>query len=207
MKTKLGPKLEKLFELIPNGYEVIWDTCCDHGKLGLACLEKEKAKKVIFVDQVPGIMKALEAKLTKIGELSPNRHELQTIPAQKIQLEKKKNLICICGVGGEETIDIIKNLRGEFDLLLSPQYHLFEVRRFLNDLGFKLIKEELCFEGKFGRELLFVSKSAVENIDPIGRELFDLTNEKHLSYVNGIIEHLKKIKSDEALSFYQKIIP
>ncbi len=205
MKTKLGPKLESLFKLIPMNYDVIWDTCCDHGHLGLACLENNKAGKVIFVDQVPKIIEELSLKLDKIAGLSRERYELQSIPAQEIILENKNNLVCISGVGGEEVIVIIKNLNGKFDLHISPQYHLFEVRRFLNDIGFKMIKEELRFEGKFGRELLYLSKDGPFKIDPIGKDLFDLKDERHLNYIKGITQHLKRIKDNDALAYYEAL--
>lgn len=205
MKTKLGPKLQNVLDMIPDEYDLIWDTCCDHGNLGLACLELKKAPKVIFVDQVTSIIKNLRERLRGIPELSSEVYELQVLPAQKLKLAGGKELVCICGVGGEVTIDIIKKLDGDFDLLLSPQYHLFEVRRFLKDLGFKLREERLVFEGKFGRELLYVSRDAEQEINPIGKDLFNMSLDNHRHYLEGLVKHLEKTNS-EALGLYREII-
>lgn len=213
MKTKLGPKLQKIFELITPEYSEVWDTCCDHGKLGMAVLESNKSNVVHFVDQVPSIINELENKLLNIASLTRERYKLHGCPAENLQVSSSgKTLICICGVGGEVVIKIMQSLLKNNDLahcdfLLSPQYHLFEVRRFLKEKGFNLKKEELSFEGKFGRELLLVSLSEGEEIDPIGSKLFDSSDERHQNYLKNIVSHLEK-KGDAALALehYKKIL-
>lgn len=203
MKTKLGPKLQALYKIVSQSYEVIWDTCCDHGNLGLAFIESNKAKKVNFVDQVPVIMEKLRKRLDLIPGFEKSRYELHTKAAQELKTGPQ-DLLCICGVGGEVVIEILKSLKPECDLLLSPQYHLFEVRRFLNDIGYKVLKEELVFEGKFGREIFYLSKDKGKSIDPIGAGLFDLSKKDHVDYLKGIISHLeKKADNPMALELYK----
>ena len=205
----MNQKLESLYQLVDDSYELIVDTCCDHGKLGKAFL---KQSPVLFVDQVPSIMKKLQEKL----ELSPyDNFQLKTAKAQDLRFETSKNLICIAGIGGVELISILDSLLKNNDLtkshfLLSPQYHIFEVRRFLISKGFKKIKEEIIFEGKEGRrgmELFYLSLEKGDEIDPIGGNLFDPKDSKNKDYFFRILNHLKKKEPDsEAFELYQKLL-
>ncbi len=205
----MNKKLRTLLNLVDRPYELIVDTCCDHGKLGKAFLP---SSKVLFVDQVPSIMKDLKRNL----EASPFQNfELKTLSAQDLEFTTKRNLICIAGIGGMELISILesllkKNDLSQSDFLLSPQYHIFEVRRFLNENGFKKIKEEIIFEGKEdkrGRELFYLSLDKGDPIKPIGENLFDPLNEKNREYFLAIYNHLKK-KSPDSTEFklYQKLL-
>jgi tRNA (adenine22-N1)-methyltransferase len=205
----VNKKLRTLLNMVDRSYELIVDTCCDHGKLGIAFLP---SNKVLFVDQVPSIMKDLKRNLEASHH---ENYELKTLKAQDLEFSTKKNLICIAGIGGMELISILdsllkKNDLSQSDFLLSPQYHLFEVRRFLADNGFKKIREEIIFEGKEdkrGRELFYLSLSKGEPIEPIGENLFDPTDEKNKEYFLAIYHHLKK-KSPESEEFklYQKLL-
>jgi tRNA (adenine22-N1)-methyltransferase len=187
----MNNKLKSLYSLADESYDLVVDTCCDHGKLGMAFLNNFP---VLFVDQVPNIMKKLQNTL----ELGPfENYSLVTSRAQDLELAPNKNLICIAGIGGVELISIMDSLIKRCDLtkshfLLSPQYHLYEVRRFLIDNGFKRIKEELAFDGRRGRELFYVSFDSGEEIDPIGENLFNPEDELNHNYFKEIYEHLRK---------------
>lgn len=187
----MNQKLQGLFELVDQPYDLVVDTCCDHGQLGMAFLEK---MPVLFVDQVPKIMKKLKVKLEKT---SFDNYNLVTSKAQDLELPPNKNLICIAGIGGVELINILEALLKKGGLekshfLLSPQYQLFEVRRFLIENGFKKIKEDLAFDGRKGRELFYASLKEGDEIDPIGTNLFDPSCELNYEYFKGIYEHLRK---------------
>ena len=210
MKSKLKVKLTSLFDLISSEYIDVWDTCCDHGQLGLAFLETSKSK-VYFVDQVESITKKLKLRLNSIPELDDKNYEILCCEAQIIKIEKHKTLICISGVGGEVVIQIIKELAkhndlSDCDFLLSPQYQLFEVRSFLRENNFKRLNEGLVFEGKWGRELLLVRQGSGEEIDEIGKSLFDTKNQLHLDYLNGIISHLENKKNLKVAKKYMSIL-
>jgi tRNA (adenine22-N1)-methyltransferase len=201
----MNNKLKSLYSLADESYDLVVDTCCDHGLLGMAFLNNFP---VLFVDQVPSIMKNLK----QVLEAGPfDNFELKTLKAQELILKPQKNLICIAGVGGEELISILESLLKENDLtqshfLLSPQYHLFEVRRFLISKGFKKIKEDIVFEKNKGRELFYLSLEKGEEIDPIGKNLFDSSNEESKDYFRGILNHLKKKEPNGvATDLYQKL--
>lgn len=201
MKTKL----QSLYKLADESYDLVIDTCCDHGKLGMAFLNDFP---VLFVDQVPSIMKNLERILVRTPH---DNYKLETKKAQDLVLAPNKNLVCIAGIGGIQLISILESLLKNNDLkkshfLLSPQYQLFEVRRFLIAQGFKKIKEELIFEKGKGRELFYLSLESGEEICPIGENLFDPEDQESRAYFQSILNHLlKKEPEGEPTKLYQKL--
>ncbi len=205
MKTRL----KYITDLIEKDYEQIWDTCCDHGKLGISLLKNSSVKTVHFVDCVPGIIDKLKLKLSKLGLLESSRVKVHLKMAEEIHLENDSSLICICGVGGETAIDIVRgllknnNLFGH-DILFSVQYRTPELRMFLKDYGFRVQKEILCFEGKWAHEIIRVSINNGDEIDLIGSGMFNLDDEKHLSYIKKTIKHYTK--KNNTGSEYQKVL-
>ena len=215
MKTKLGIRLSSIFNMIEGANHNIWDLCCDHGKLGLALLESHKASKVVFVDQVSSIMDDLSRKIQKIKDLSPKRYELLTLSAEKIQLEDQ-SLICLCGIGGDVAQTIMAGIIANNDcrnhqFLISAQYHMYDFRKFLISHDFKVLNEELVFEGKWGYELLLVQQGNGKQVDPIGRGLYDEHSQKNRKYFVNIINHYKRrLNQDkshaEALELYEDLV-
>jgi tRNA (adenine22-N1)-methyltransferase len=212
MKTRL----EVITSLLGNDYKEIWDTCCDHGKLGISILQNTQIPKVHFVDCVPEIIDRLRVKLDRMSLIESKRLELHCKMAEDIKVSDKRSLICICGVGGVTAIDIItgllkNNQLNKHDLLLSVQYKTPRLRRFLNINGFKVIKEVLCFEGKWGHEIIKISKNRGDEIDLIGSNMFIKSNELHKKYILKSITHYTKkcvVNSDylEILKRYKKLL-
>lgn len=190
-------RLNEILSMIGEQYDEIWDTCCDHGKLGISILERNLANRVHFVDCIPSIMLTLEAKLLKSITTCRSKYKIHTLMAEDIVLPNNKSLICICGVGGITAINIIKGLLLSNDLLnkdilLCVQYKIPKLRRFLKEAGFKLQDEKLCFEGKWAHEILKVSREGGSEIDLVGSSMYDLKNNKHLTHLNNSIEHYTK---------------
>lgn len=190
-------RLNELINMVEDHYYEVWDTCCDHGKLGISILNNRKVKKVHFVDCVPEIMTNLESKIKGLGHYNSPRVELHTLKAEDIILSDRKSLICICGVGGVTAIDIIgallkHNDLNNHDILLCVQYKTPRLRRFLMESGFKAQKEMLCFEGKWAHEIIRISLGSGYEIDLVGTPMFNKDNKKHLKHLNKSIEHYIK---------------
>ena len=197
MKAKLGKRLKHIFDLIGDEYEECWDTCCDHGMLGLALLEYKKVKKVYFVDRVTSIIKNLDRKLKSISELEPDSYDVCLLDAKNIKITSTKNIICICGVGGNVAIDIIEGLStnnnlNDYDILVSVNYHIYELRNYLSINSFKSVKEYFFYDGRWPYEVLIVSKNRGDILDDVGVELFKNETEDNKKYINSKIEHYKK---------------
>ncbi len=190
-------RLKDITDTIDDEYKEIWDTCCDHGKLGLSLLQNSDVDKVHFVDCVPGIMNVLKSKLETRGLLESSRIELHTMSAEEIKLSDAKSLICICGVGGETAVEIIQGLLKNnsltnHDLILCVQYKTPILRKFLIASGFRVQKEKLCFEGKWAHEIMNISLGRGQEIDLIGKKMFDLTDSRHIGYISKSIKHYEK---------------
>lgn len=209
-------RLSYITGLIEEDYYEIWDTCCDHGKLGIELINRKSTSVIHFVDCVPEIMKELKSKIYNKGLHKNCNVKFHTNNAQDLILSDKKSLICICGVGGVTAIEIISGLNKRNDLskhhfILSVQYKIPRLRRFLRELGFKVQKEILCFEGKWAHEMLRISLQSGYDIDLAGSPMFDLQNSKHMDYLKRSINHYKK-KSltdncyEEVLNSYIRVL-
>lgn len=211
MKTRLN----ELLSMIEANYLEIWDTCCDHGKLGISILENSNVEKVHFVDCVPDIMVKLESQIKSLGYYNSPRVELHTLNAEDIKLSERKSLICICGVGGVTAIDILESLLkyndlNNHDILLCVQYKIPRLRRFLIESGFKVQKEMLCFEGKWAHEVMRISLNSGYEMDLVGTPMFNTDDKNHQTYLSKSIKHYKKkshVNSEfkEILDLYQNI--
>lgn len=210
-------RLSEIVNFVEKEYQEIWDTCCDHGKLGLTLFEIYKDTKIHFVDCIPEIMDKLEMQLAKQDLLSSPRIELHTKNAEDIKLSDEKSLICICGIGGIKAIEIISglmrknDLRGH-DIILCVQYRTPKLRRFLRNSGFKVQKEMLCFEGKWAHEIMRISLDIGNDICTVGSPMFKLDRKDHINYITKSIKHYQKKclidKSyEEVLNLYRKVIP
>ncbi|MDD0853622.1 tRNA (adenine(22)-N(1))-methyltransferase TrmK [Halobacteriovorax sp. GB3] len=209
MKIKLDKRLLDIFNLVEKQYSAIWDTCCDHGKLGLAFLESNKAHTVHFVDQVPSIIAKLKRKAEMIPALDQSRATFQAKRAQDIELKEKGELICICGVGGDVGIQIIKEIIDKntlpCDFLICAQYHIFDLRAFLIENKFFSVREAFTFEGKWNYEVLLVSRTNGNAIDPVGKNLFSVLDNKKRTYLDSLVKHYgNKSMSDPTMKSIQK---
>lgn len=202
-------RIAKITSIIDKNYQEVWDTCCDHGKIGLALYKQRKADRIYFIDKVPSIINTLQETINLLFPNCSEHLKTQTLDASKIKIsrESEKVLISICGVGGKESIDILRGIIKENDLsnidfLLSPQYHLFEVRKFLISAGFYSIKERLIKDGKWFYEVLYISKNGSNNICEVGSNLYCDKNEDYFKRLINYY-HLKSRFDDNYQHIYK----
>ena len=205
---KLGKRLTQLNKMIPEGYEHIWDCCCDHGLLGMTLLKRYAAPNIHFVDIVPKLVETLELKLLKaFPEGSNNQPEwsVSCSDVSHLPLDKHegKHLVIIAGVGGDEVINLVDKLHQRFpsfniDYLLCPVYHQYAVRQHLIRLGFGLLDERLVKERRQFYEILHITSQACsgEKISPVGKRIWQGQTEAHIeiasAYLRRTLAHYKK---------------
>lgn len=213
---KLGKRLQALFDTISNAtshatYDEIWDCCCDHGLLGMEILNRDICQQVHFVDMVADITRKLEQNL---NHFSANTYTITTGSAANIQLNTaNKQLIILAGISGRTVISIMKgiialnhplqeltdNKQIDISYLISPNYHLYEVREYLIQQGFYLVSETIVFENNKSNEIILVStkkpKSVSEKannlITPTGK-MWEHNDQQHQNYLNSLIDHYQK---------------
>jgi len=200
---KISARLNHLFEHImhlnqASHYDELWDVCCDHGLLGLALFKKTNINSIHLIDQVPQIIDILKQ---KYSHLNDGRLIFSTQDAKCIRLAKdRKHLIIIAGVGGENLIDILKNITdhnpsAQIDFALSPNSHLYEVRLFLKN-NFTLLQEDLLKEGNRFHEHIFVrfTPNCIPSITLTGTSFWK-TSPLAKPYQKKLIKHYSLINT------------
>ena len=213
---KLGKRLKKIESMITQDYDHIWDCCCDHGFLGMSLLDQELTATVHFVDIVPELIQAVDDKLNKhVDQRSANGpstpFNTHCISTSDLPLESNpgRHLIIIAGVGGDLMIDFIdainaRHPKQKIDFLLCPVHHLYNVRKKLQELNFKLKDEKLTQENQRFYEIIYASNKANSNnqqdsISSVGEQIWqensNNTNDNNdaLIYLSKTIEHYQRI--------------
>lgn len=145
---KLSPRLEGIVELVPGGSRVA-DIGCDHGYISIALVQRGLAVHSIASDIKAG---PLEQAVKNIGKAGLNdKIETRLAPGITAIKHGEADVIVIAGMGQRtiaeiltENMDIAKEAKY---LILQPQSELADMRRFLLDNGFTLVKNKLMIEG------------------------------------------------------------
>ncbi len=176
---KLTKRLTALADHVQGPYQSIWDCCCDHGLLGMALLQADKAQQVHFVDCIPSITEKLQLQLNA-KFANGDRYQVHTIdvldlPLTQSSLEEcakqQPQLIIIAGVGGEQTLQMVLHLTKRFkhlnlEFLLCPVRHQYQLRQVLLEQTFseghiELISEQLVEENKRFYEIIHIANYPV----------------------------------------------
>lgn len=208
---QLRPRLQHLQQWVEQTgrYDAVWDLCCDHGLLGLHLHESERHGHVYLVDQVPTIVDKLR---TQYDDRNNGQLSIQLAAAETIHLpDQPKQCFIIAGVGGETAatiaIAVITKIQalltqrpsGEthFELLISPNKHVYALRDTLRALPLTLVEE--VFINDKGRHhehmrLRYVEDGEVKKeIGPIGDALWQPATPNKLNYISKLVQHYQAL--------------
>ncbi len=140
----LSKRLETVSQMIEKG--PVGDIGTDHGLLAI-----ELASRGLFVIATDLNKKPLEAAKANISRYGQSEKvELRLGNGLAPISPGDVNTIVICGMGGQLIIDIINNhldvAKSAERLILSPQSHQPDVRRFLHRAGFRINDEQMVYE-------------------------------------------------------------
>lgn len=145
---KLSPRLEGIVELVPEGSRVA-DIGCDHGYISIALVQRGLAIHSIASDIKSGPLEQAVKNIQKAG--LNEKIETRLAPGIAAIKSNEADVIVIAGMGQRtiaeiltENMSIAKEVKY---LILQPQSELADMRRFLLDNGFKLLKNKLMIEG------------------------------------------------------------
>ncbi len=137
----MNKRIEILVDLIDYA-PIIWDVGCDHGLLTLSALERKKCKGAIISD-------VSEKCLSKARELLKDYVDggvVKAVCCDGLDGDMDANLVVVAGMGGEETISILKRAKSLPErLLLQPMKNAEKVRKTLLDLGYFIEKDFTFF--------------------------------------------------------------
>lgn len=216
---RLGLRLDHIFQWIKSAppYDNIWDLCCDHGRLGLHLHERHPDSQIYLVDKVASIIDKL---VIDFNELNDGRLHFKTADACQLNIHAEKpTVIIIAGVGGQNIINILESIlprlsgNGKLEFILSPNGHMFELRKFLKDSGFHLIEEAFIKEKGFCHEHLWLGYKQQENgvtddalfkpVPDIGDAIWqDMTDTKR-EYICKLIKHYRRMLDNHHSPFYK----
>jgi tRNA (adenine22-N1)-methyltransferase len=219
--VRLGKRLKQIESMVTEGYDHIWDCCCDHGLLGAALLNRQAAKHIHFVDIVPALMQQLEARLLRFF---PKQEQARTALATETQWQihcmdvgtlplhnfPGSHLVIIAGVGGDLMVEFIQqihqrnlhtNQNRRIDFLLCPVHHQFALRQQLIAYDFRLLNEVLASENKRFYEILLVSTNAqaeLPRISPTGNQLWQADTPEQTAitqaYLASTLAHYQRMQ-------------
>lgn len=131
---------------------VLADVGCDHAYLSINAIEGNVARHAVAMDLREGPLKKAVANIAASG--LEDRIETRLSDGLDGLEQGEADCIVISGMGGITTCSILENGRNKLEgvkcLVLQPQSDLAMVRHYLEDMGYYINKEEMCFEdGKY----------------------------------------------------------
>lgn len=142
----MSKRLDRLAELVPN-CRLLADVGCDHGYVGIRCLQSGKAEQVVFIDvSEPSLRKA---RLNCPDELYPRASFLR----QDGLGEVAADCAVIAGMGGLEIISILQRATPPKQLVLQPNRNATEVRTFLSQ-RYAFVYDGMLCDGKYYNMIL-----------------------------------------------------
>ncbi|MFT5085080.1 MAG: tRNA (adenine22-N1)-methyltransferase [Lentisphaeria bacterium] len=215
---RLGERLQHIYDWIAqcDPYDEIWDLCCDHGRLGLHLHQAHPKADIHLVDRVASIIDILRDHYQYLddGRLF-FKHECAT----HIRLQPhKRQVIVLAGIGGGSAIGILKVLLDtlarttnetpydggppshspmSIDFILSPNSHIFELRKFLGQHPLKFKKEAfVCEKGRCHEHILLSyspQKSEHSRVSPLGEAIWQPFNATKARYLNALMQHYQRV--------------
>ncbi|WP_404340479.1 tRNA (adenine(22)-N(1))-methyltransferase TrmK [Pseudoalteromonas mariniglutinosa] len=212
----LSKRLTAIAELVPDGYDEIWDCCCDHGLLGIYLLKTAHVNNVHFVDVVPELMVKLENKLRGIA-LNKGQATWQVHCKDVSQLSvdhSKRNLMIIAGVGGDLLISLLTALlqanntskQGDIEFIICPVHHCYQVRHECQRLGLGLVAEKIVCDNNRFYEVLHLATHSKQPISATGQQMWCLDNIEHITYLNRLVAHYTRMQQQSQQGYFQQAL-
>ena len=151
MAVHLSKRMEALARMVTPGNRLC-DVGCDHGFLPIYLVQQKLIPSAIAMDIGEGPLLAAKTHIAEAG--------LETVITTRRSdglaqvSEDETDTILIAGMGGGIVIHILTEGRSVArkvkELILQPQSDIPHFRRFLSQIGWKVVEEELILEdGKF----------------------------------------------------------
>ncbi len=136
--------------------DCVADVGCDHAHTDIKLLKDGIVKKCIAMDVRPGPLQKAAENL-KLYECQ-DKVELRLSDGLDALNPGEADICIIAGMGGVVMKDILERGLGTDGhlkgcrpvLILQPQSHIYEIRKWLDDNGYAITDEDICFEdGKY----------------------------------------------------------
>ena len=157
---ELSKRLKAVADLL-DVHNSVADIGCDHGFVSIFLIKSKKAKKCIAMDINQGPLERAEEHIAEEGlntyietRISDGAKELKFLDQEQKDKELEVEAAILAGMGGRLTIKIIEESLEKFlamkEFILQPQSEIWKVREYVEQIGCKIMKEDMVLEeGKF----------------------------------------------------------
>lgn len=155
----ISKRMEAVAGLVPPRSKVVADVGCDHAYVSIKLISDNIADKVIAMDVRKGPLSIAETNIVKYGV--DKDIEIRLSDGLEKLSPDEADVIIIAGMGGllmksilERGKTVISGAKSPV-LVLQPQSDIKEVRIFLYDNSYHIVREEMVFEdGKYYTAML-----------------------------------------------------
>ena len=141
----LTPRLMMIADLVPES-DTVCDIGTDHGYIAIYLAKKGIAKKVIAADIKKGPLNQAEKNIA-LFDASASVETRLSNGFENIR-QNEADCAIIAGMGGETIAEILKNEKGCKYFVLQMQTAHRDLRKFLSENGFVILKESIAREGR-----------------------------------------------------------
>lgn len=157
---ELSKRLKAVADLL-DVHNSVADIGCDHGFVSIFLIKSKKAKKCIAMDINQGPLERAEEHIAEEGlntyietRISDGAKELKFLDQEQKDKQLEVEAAILAGMGGRLTIKIIEESLEKFlamkEFILQPQSEIWKVREYVEQIGCKIMKEDMVLEeGKF----------------------------------------------------------
>ncbi len=201
----LNKRMKCIADMVTPGKRVA-DIGCDHALISIYLADAGISDTILAMDVNEGPLRSAEKNILQHGVSDKVLTRLSDgFSALK---ENETDAAIISGMGGMLIVDILKvglsKLNDGYELILSPQSDIFEVRHFLRINRFSIIDEKMLLEdGKFynvikaklDKKTDFLSNDATDEsfYDTYGKILIDNKSSVLKAYAEGRLEKLNQV--------------
>ena len=186
----ISQRLKAVAESVTVGNRVA-DVGCDHAYISIYLIENNISPFVIAMDVNKGPLQRAHDNIVKYG-CQGLINIRRSNGLEKLEIGEVDTVL-IAGMGGILTVeilsqymDITKSLK---ELVLQPQSDTNIVRRFLSDISYSIVEENMVKEdGKFYAMIKAIPNYKLESINP-----YELTHIEHECYGRMLLEAKHRI--------------
>lgn len=201
----LSKRLKVVLDYIEND-DIVADIGCDHGYLGIACIEKG-IKFVQLIDNKEGPLSSAKANLKNYDS---SKYEL-TLSDGLDLINNLVNTVVICGMGGELIVDIINNhldiVKNLKKVIVQANTKINYLRKYLSEHSLKIVDESIVEDmDKIYEIIVFTYEECSEKLDDFDI-LFGpcLRKEKNIVFIKKWTERLNEYNRILSNSYVEEI--
>lgn len=201
----LSKRLKVVLDYIEND-DIVADIGCDHGYLGIACIEKG-IKFVQLIDNKEGPLSSAKANLKNYDS---SKYEL-TLSDGLDLINNLVNTVVICGMGGELIVDIINNhldiVKNLKKVIVQANTKINYLRKYLSEHSLKIVDESIVEDmDKIYEIIVFTYEECSEKLDDFDI-LFGpcLRKEKNTVFIKKWTERLNEYNRILSNSYVEEI--